>query len=86
MFVGYCDGSKSVINGTGMDKSVVGEVQVFSVFLSDFFQYPFLVKAEMLRVSIIRQNDSYGILPNISPVQSLNGNCLKASLGGYGKF
>ncbi|KAI4330441.1 hypothetical protein MLD38_028731 [Melastoma candidum] len=76
VYVGYCDGSKSVLNGTGLNKSVAGEVQVFSVFLNDLFQYPFLAKAEMLRVNIVRQNDSHSILPSVYPVQSLNGSTL----------
>ncbi|XP_044498159.1 protein GAMETE EXPRESSED 2-like isoform X2 [Mangifera indica] len=74
VFVGYCDGLSSVVNGSGLNGSIAGEIAVFSVYLNDNFQFPSPVEIEMLKVQIIRENDSYQIRPSILPTQIVNGS------------
>ncbi|CAN1194423.1 Protein GAMETE EXPRESSED 2 [Linum perenne] len=72
VFIGYCDGSASIVNGTGLNDSLAGETAKFSVYLVDTFQYPSFVEIESIRVQIVRENDSYTVQPKIFPM--LNGN------------
>ncbi|GMY27774.1 protein GAMETE EXPRESSED 2 isoform X1 [Fagus crenata] len=74
VFVGYCDGLKSVVNGSGLNNSVAGKMEEFSVYLNDFYQYPSPVEVERFQVQIIRQIDSYYVLPSISPLHIINGS------------
>ncbi|XP_062104334.1 protein GAMETE EXPRESSED 2 [Humulus lupulus] len=73
VFVGYCNGSNSVVNGTGLNNSIAGEMAEFSVYLEDSFLDPSPVEVERLQVEITREIDSYSILPTISPIQIING-------------
>ncbi|GER52166.1 gamete expressed 2 [Striga asiatica] len=58
VYVGYCDGVKSIVNGSGLNNSVAGEIAKFSVFLKDAYLYPSPVELESLQVRIIRESDS----------------------------
>ncbi|XVF66194.1 hypothetical protein PTKIN_Ptkin10aG0015900 [Pterospermum kingtungense] len=73
VFVGYCDGLKTIINGTGLNSSVAGEKAEFSVYLRDAFQYPSPVEVERLQVEIKREIDSISVLPIIYPTEISNG-------------
>ncbi|XP_027338299.1 protein GAMETE EXPRESSED 2 [Abrus precatorius] len=74
VFIGYCDGVKSVVNGSGLNDSVAGVKAKFSVYLNDIYQYPSPVEADILRVQILRENDSYSVLPIIYPMLNKNGS------------
>ena len=74
-WIGYCDGLKSVVNGSGLNNSVAGKMEEFSVYLNDLYQYPSPVEVERLQVQIVRQIDSYYVLPSISPLHIINGIC-----------
>ncbi|KAJ9699630.1 hypothetical protein PVL29_005479 [Vitis rotundifolia] len=80
VFVGYCDGLKSVINGSGLDNSVAGEMSHFTIYLNDIYQYPSPVDLEWLQVQIVRVIDSYHLLPIIYPMQIVNGSRLNGTL------
>ncbi|GMJ12238.1 gamete expressed 2 [Hibiscus trionum] len=73
VFVGYCDGLESIVNGTGLNASVAGEVAEFSVYLRDAFQYPSQVEVERLQVEIRREIDSASVSSTIHPIQISNG-------------
>ncbi|KAK5840705.1 hypothetical protein PVK06_009608 [Gossypium arboreum] len=73
VFVGYCDGFKSIINGTGLNTSVAGEQAEFSVYLRDAFEYPSPVEVERLRVEIRSETYSISVSPTIYPTQISNG-------------
>ncbi|KAK2645593.1 hypothetical protein Ddye_020788 [Dipteronia dyeriana] len=79
VFVGYCNGLSSVINGSGLNDSVAGEIAQFSVYLKDIFQYPSPVELEMVQVQITREIDSYPVQPSIFPVNGM----LKLTLHSY---
>ncbi|CAJ1963363.1 unnamed protein product [Sphenostylis stenocarpa] len=68
VFIGYCDGFKSVVNGSGLNDSVAGVKEEFSVYLNDIYQYPSPVEANILQVQILRENDSYRVPPVIYPM------------------
>ncbi|KAE9598911.1 putative immunoglobulin-like protein [Lupinus albus] len=72
VFIGYCDGVKSVINGSGLNDSVAGVNAELSVYLNDMYQYPSPVEADILQVQILRENDSYRISPVIYPILNQN--------------
>ncbi|XP_058212496.1 protein GAMETE EXPRESSED 2 [Rhododendron vialii] len=72
VFVGYCDGMNSIVNGSGLNDSGAGEVSRFSVVLRDAYQYPAPVELETLQVQIIRDLDSYHIQPSIFPMPTEN--------------
>ncbi|XP_035539141.1 protein GAMETE EXPRESSED 2 isoform X2 [Juglans regia] len=74
VFVGYCDGLKSVVNGSGLNNSIAGEVAEFTVYLKDLYQYPSAVEVERLQVQIVRESDSYYVSPTISPLHVINGS------------
>ncbi|XP_010547016.1 PREDICTED: protein GAMETE EXPRESSED 2 isoform X2 [Tarenaya hassleriana] len=73
VYVGYCDGSRSVVNGSGINDSVAGESVGFSVYLKDAYDYLSATDVDKLQVQIIRENDSSYILPIIQPREILNG-------------
>ncbi|KAH9683540.1 protein GAMETE EXPRESSED 2 [Citrus sinensis] len=85
VFVGYCNGSSSVVNGSGLNDSVAGETAHFSVYLNDMFQYPYPVEVERLQVQIVREIDSSTVWPSISPTQIYNGD-VNMTLSGVVKF
>ncbi|KAH7842189.1 hypothetical protein Vadar_002493 [Vaccinium darrowii] len=72
VFVAYCNGMTSIVNGSGLNDSVAGEVSRFSVVLRDSYQYPAPVELETLQVKIIRELDSYHIQPSIFPMPTEN--------------
>ncbi|KAF5198877.1 Gamete expressed [Thalictrum thalictroides] len=74
VFVGYCDGLNSVINGSGLVSSIAGEMSTFSVYLEDKFHNPSPVEAETVRVQILGTLDSSNIVPLISPIKNGGGN------------
>ncbi|XP_062175751.1 protein GAMETE EXPRESSED 2-like isoform X3 [Alnus glutinosa] len=74
VFVGYCDALESVVNGSGLNNSLSGEVAEFSVYLNDHYQYPSQVEVERLQVQIAREIDSYYVLPSIYPLHIPNGS------------
>ncbi|CAJ2658466.1 unnamed protein product [Trifolium pratense] len=73
VFVGYCDGVKSVINGSGLNNSVAGRKEEFSVYLNDMYQYPSPVEEGILQVQILRDNDSHSVSPIIYPMLNKTG-------------
>ncbi|XP_024922274.2 protein GAMETE EXPRESSED 2 isoform X2 [Ziziphus jujuba] len=72
VFVGYCNGSNSIVNGSGLNNSTAGEIAYFSVYLNDIYHYPSPVEVERLQVEIVREIDSYGVQPTIYPIQIVN--------------
>ncbi|KAK9726330.1 hypothetical protein RND81_05G206500 [Saponaria officinalis] len=72
--IGYCDGFNSIINGSGLNRSVAGEEARFQVYLKDKYQYPSPVETSMVQVQITRQADSSSVLPTIYPLESFNGS------------
>lgn len=74
IFVGYCNGTNSVVNGTGLNRSAAGERSEFSVYLNDAYQYPSPVEIERLQVQIVREIDSYHVQSSIFPIQIINGS------------
>lgn len=71
-WTGYCNGSNSVVNGSGLNGSTAGEVVEFSIYLTDLFQYPSPVELQRVRVQIVREIDSYHVQPSIYPLQLTN--------------
>ncbi|KAE9455197.1 hypothetical protein C3L33_12904, partial [Rhododendron williamsianum] len=65
-------GESFIVNGSGLNDSVAGEVSRFSVVLRDAYQYPAPVELETLQVQIIRDLDSYHIQPSIFPMPTEN--------------
>ncbi|PON88358.1 1,4-alpha-glucan-branching enzyme [Trema orientale] len=80
VFVGYCNGSNCVVNGTGLNNSVAGEVAELSIYLRDSFLYPSPVEVERPQVQITREIDSYNVLPVIAPMQIINDSELARGL------
>ncbi|XP_010105140.2 protein GAMETE EXPRESSED 2 [Morus notabilis] len=76
VFVGYCNGSNSVVNGSGLNNSIAGAMSEFSVYLRDSYQYSSPVEVERLQVQIVREIDSYNILPRITPMQFINDSAI----------
>ncbi|CAA7058847.1 unnamed protein product [Microthlaspi erraticum] len=72
VYIGYCDGSRSIVNGSGINASVAGEALGFSIYLKDAYGYPSSVLVNRLQVRIILETDSSSILPTIQPRESLN--------------
>ncbi|KAM3257643.1 hypothetical protein ACQJBY_049764 [Aegilops geniculata] len=73
VFVGYCDGSKSIVNGSGLVQSAAGSPSSFMVYLLDQYGSPSPVDTEMLRVQILSRNGMSGVNPVITPVRGPNG-------------
>lgn len=73
IWIGYCNGTNSVVNGSGLNSSTAGVLAEFSVYLNDAFQYPSPVEIERLEVQIVRENDSYNVQSSIIPMQTING-------------
>ncbi|CAA7409383.1 unnamed protein product [Spirodela intermedia] len=79
VFVGYCDGVNSVVNGSGLISSVAGRMSYFSVYLEDMFHNPSPVEARILTVKILRKNDSTSIRPAIFPQRDFQGSTTESS-------
>ncbi|CAN4098029.1 unnamed protein product [Withania somnifera] len=73
VYIGYCDGMNSIVNGLGLNDSVAGEFATFSVLLKDAYLYPSLVEIESLQVQIVNEFDSYHALASIHPMKMVNG-------------
>ncbi|XP_042050502.1 protein GAMETE EXPRESSED 2-like isoform X1 [Salvia splendens] len=73
VYIGYCDGVNSIVNGSGLNSSVVGETAKFSIFLRDAYWYPSQVQLEYLRVHIMQVSDSQIIQPRIQ-IRASNGS------------
>ncbi|CAH8299742.1 unnamed protein product [Eruca vesicaria subsp. sativa] len=73
VYIGYCDGSRSIVNGSGLNASIAGESLDFSIYLKDAYGYPSSVQVNILLVQIILEADSSYVLPTIKPRETLNG-------------
>ncbi|CAH2044666.1 unnamed protein product [Thlaspi arvense] len=73
VYIGYCDGSRSIVNGSGINASIAGESLGFSIFLKDAYGYPSPIQVNRLQVRIIQETDSSYVLPTIQPRETLNG-------------
>nr|GMD68540.1 protein GAMETE EXPRESSED 2 [Ipomoea batatas] len=71
---GYCNGMSSIVNGTGLNHSVAGEVARFSIYLKDAFEYPSLIELEVLQVQILHEVDPQPLQPSIHPIRMVNGS------------
>ncbi|KAL2229739.1 UNVERIFIED_CONTAM: Protein GAMETE EXPRESSED 2 [Sesamum indicum] len=71
---GYCDGANSIVNGSGLNNSVAGDIATFSVFLKDSYLYPSPVDLENLKVQIFQESDSEIIHPSIRIRGAINGS------------
>ncbi|XP_048233557.1 protein GAMETE EXPRESSED 2 isoform X2 [Ricinus communis] len=81
VFIGYCDGSASIVNGSGLNDSVAGEIAQFSLYLVDAFQYPSFVEIESIQVQIVMENDSVHVQPSIHPIIIGSGLAQELSFG-----
>ncbi|WCJ41413.1 gamete expressed 2 [Euphorbia peplus] len=72
VFIGYCDGSSSIVNGSGLNDSVAGEVAQFAIYLVDTFQYPAFVEVQSIQIQIGDENATYRVQPSIQPL--INGS------------
>ncbi|GJY30420.1 protein gamete expressed 2 isoform X1 [Tanacetum coccineum] len=84
VFVGYCDGVKSIVNGSGLTDSFVGKACNFSIFLRDAYDYSAPLDLEKLQVEI-RMPGSLPIDSQIYPRDSVNGTP-PIGIFGYGVF
>ncbi|EPS57905.1 hypothetical protein M569_16912, partial [Genlisea aurea] len=66
VYVGYCDGEMSIVNGSGLNDSVAGEAAVVYVFLKDAYLYPSPVELESLKLEVEHESgrtiDHYSII------------------------
>ncbi|KAL8517477.1 hypothetical protein ACS0TY_015650 [Phlomoides rotata] len=74
VYIGYCDGINSIVNGSGINNSVAGETAMFSVFLRDAYLYPSPVMLEILQVQIVQESDSHIMRPTIRIRETTNGS------------
>ncbi|PNT64619.1 hypothetical protein BRADI_4g30665v3 [Brachypodium distachyon] len=72
VFVGYCDGSNSLANGSGIAQSVAGSVSSFMVYLEDQYRTPSPVETAMLQVQILSKNGKSDVNPIISALREPN--------------
>lgn len=78
--IGYCNGTNSVVNGTGLNSSMAGERSEFSVYLNDAYQNPSPVGIERLEIQILREIDFYHVQSSIFLIQIINGTCIRANI------
>lgn len=64
---------KSIVNGSGLQNSVAGEVSKFSIFLRDIYDYPSPFNLITIRVEITLPLISLDVDPHIYPVDPHNG-------------
>ncbi|XP_073308626.1 protein GAMETE EXPRESSED 2 [Primulina huaijiensis] len=74
VYIGYCDGMNSIVNGSGLNGSVAGDIAKFSVFLKDAYLYPSPVEVESLQVRIVHELDSQILHPIILTREIANGS------------
>lgn len=82
MYIGYCDGMNSIVNGLGLNDSVAGDIAKFSVFLKDAYLYPSPVEVESLRVRIVHEFDSQILHSSILIREIANGSMSSGRLHG----
>lgn len=70
----------SIVNGTGLNHSVAGEVARFSIYLKDAFEYPSLIELEVLQVQILHEVDPQPLQPSIYPIRMVNGTIISSCL------
>ncbi|XP_059280723.1 protein GAMETE EXPRESSED 2 isoform X1 [Lycium ferocissimum] len=80
VYIGYCDGMNSIVNGSGLNDSVAGEAARFSVFLKDAYLYPSVVELEILQVQVVNEFDSYHAQASIHPTKMVNGTLCGTNL------
>ncbi|KAM3323929.1 protein GAMETE EXPRESSED 2 isoform X1 [Capsicum chacoense] len=80
VYIGYCDGMNSIVNGSGLNDSVAGETARFSVLLRDAYLYPSLVEIESLQVQVVKEFDSYHAQASIHPMKVVNGTACGSNL------
>ncbi|KAJ9536923.1 hypothetical protein OSB04_029656 [Centaurea solstitialis] len=85
VYIGYVDGVASIVNGSGLNSSVAGEVCKFSILLRDAYQYPSPLALENLQVQITLPSLSLRVNPQIYPSDSHNGTQTTGMLN-YGPF
>ncbi|KAH0728171.1 hypothetical protein KY284_004036 [Solanum tuberosum] len=73
VYIGYCDGMNSIVNGSGLNDSVAGEAARFSVLLKDAYLYPSLIELESLQVLVVNEFDSYQPQASIHPMKMVHG-------------
>ncbi|XP_073002340.1 protein GAMETE EXPRESSED 2 [Typha latifolia] len=72
VFIGYCNGSNSLVNGSGLANSVAGRMSSFTVFLKDRYHNPSPVEAERLYVQIVIRNGTVHLHPFIFPLRNIS--------------
>ncbi|KVH88614.1 Filamin/ABP280 repeat-like protein [Cynara cardunculus var. scolymus] len=85
VYIGYVDGLASIVNGSGLNNSVAGEVSKFSILLRDAYQYPSPLELQRLQVHITLPSLSLRLYPQISPMDSVDGTRPTGILD-YGPF
>ncbi|KAI3756584.1 hypothetical protein L1987_56406 [Smallanthus sonchifolius] len=85
IYIGYCDDHQSVVNGSGLNNSVAGEVSKFVILLKDAYQYPSPIELERLQVQITLRSLSLRVNPQIYPKDYVNGTQPTGMLS-YGAF
>ncbi|XP_078150864.1 gamete expressed 2 [Carex rostrata] len=83
VFIGYCDGTKSFANGSGLASSTAGRMSSFMVFLTDQYNNPSPVKAERLHVKFISSTSGAAIRPIVFPLRNLSEGAPPADAEGY---
>ncbi|KAL3505706.1 hypothetical protein ACH5RR_031088 [Cinchona calisaya] len=73
VYIGYCDGKNSVVNGSGLNHSFAGEAETFGVFLRDAYLYPSPVESKRLQVKILHESSLKQLQPSVRPKESGNG-------------
>ncbi|KAG9456070.1 hypothetical protein H6P81_000578 [Aristolochia fimbriata] len=73
VFVGYCHGLNSIVNGSALNGSVAGGTSNFSIYLQDIYHNPAPIALQWTRVQIMRRNDSLEVPSTILPMFLING-------------
>ncbi|KAL4565768.1 hypothetical protein LXL04_029873 [Taraxacum kok-saghyz] len=71
--IAYCDGLRSIVNGSGLHNSIAGESSKFTILLRDAYQYPSPLELHSLRVQITLPAQSLNVEAHIFPIDSING-------------
>ncbi|XP_020090194.1 protein GAMETE EXPRESSED 2 isoform X3 [Ananas comosus] len=72
VFIGYCHGSNSFANGSGLAHSIAGRMSFFTVFLEDQYHNPSPIEAERLYVRILCKNGTYEVSTIIFPLRNVS--------------
>ncbi|XP_020266792.1 protein GAMETE EXPRESSED 2-like [Asparagus officinalis] len=73
VFIGYCHGLNSFVNGSGLANSISGRMSHFIVYLEDLYHNPSPVEAQWLQVQIFSKNSTFIIHPVMWPLRNTNG-------------